>query len=141
MVGVLSRHVNRFTQTAVFVSSMIVRLVSRDPVRSSPFPADTTPATSSSTRCVIGRVEERGFRRLEPHLATFEHSWGRTSRVAVAEVAITRRDARDVWGTKPVSSAQVPQVRLGACAAHRRCCVVFCRQRLTVTCQTPKQRQ
>ena len=138
MAGVLGCRVNQSTSTSIYVSASAVRCILRRLLRSRPFPANAAPVVCRFTRRVVAEVEERVRRRLERHLASLEHGRRRTSRVAVAQVAITRRYARDVWRAEPVSSAQVAQVRLGACAAHRRGRVVVCRQRPVMSCRTQK---
>ena len=123
-------------RTSVFMHSMAVWREHRNAVGPSSVLAWATRAICPLARSVVARIEERIFGRFERHFATFEHRWRWTSGIAVAEVAIARRYARDFWRVSPVSSAQITQVRLGACAAHRRRCVVIGRERLTVFCQT-----
>ena len=129
MGGVLGWRVNESTSTSIYVSASTVQCILCRLLRSRLLPANTASVVCRFTRRVVAEVEERVPRRLERHFASLEHGRRRTSRVAVAQVAITRRYARDVWRAEPVSSTQVPQVRLGACTAHRRGRVVVCRQR------------
>ena len=66
----------------------------------------------------VALAVSRAFGSERQHAPATEHLARRTPRVAVTQVFVARRDARDFRLTKPVASTRVTEPRLGACASR-----------------------